>query len=1136
MKHTTRRARANTLTLVSPRQKRNVFLQTPEEQAHFLEIYRAMYTAREIDRVEREYTGRGEAFFHVSGAGHEGLAVLSRFLQPDDYLHCHYRDKALLLARGITTEMFFHSLFCTAGSHSAGRQMSAHMSDPHLNVLSMVGPVGNHALQAAGIAAAIKDDSSAPLVVCSMGDGTSQQGEVLESIAEAVRWQLPLLFIIEDNRYSISTLTKQNTFYSRPDGDAQEFYGIPLLRVRGYNIRQCDRTFRQAVSRVRSQRTPTIVLFECERLSDHTNADDQRIYRDADEFDCALKQNDPLTWLKSALEENGIEAERFTELHGEVKEHVRAAAQKARSGSTPSVEFSAKRPLQNVKQEYRGGDTSGTLTMLDAIREVLRDRLRTDTRVVLYGEDIEDPKGDVFGLTRSLSTQFPGRVLNSPLSESTIVGTAIGRALAGQRPVAFLQFADFFPLAFNQIISELGSMYWRTNGGWECPVIVMITCGGYRPGLGPFHAQTMESLAAHVPGVDVLMPSTAGDAAGLLQAAFESGRPTLFFYPKSCLNDRLTTTSEDVNQQYVPLGYARVLRTGEDITLVGWGNTVSRCDEAAEILSSIGRSAEVIDLRSLQPWDKTTVINSVKKTRRLLVCQEDNLSCSMASEILATVTEEVSGAIHARRVTRADTFVPCNFENQLEILPSLQRLVTVAANMLNYDVFWEQPIKPPPGIEFITALGTSPSDESVTIQEWHVTPGQIIRHGDLIAVYEADKAAADLHSSIEGTVTKILVEIGQTVRVGSPLIEVKIPETTLILSKPVTKEDPGTPIFTRRATVRVEDAYEAVASRASVPIIGVIGISSSLGSREVSNSDLLSNHPAKTDDDIVRGTGISRRQWVKDGESAVSLAVTAAQRLFERTGTSLRDIDAILCSTGTPQEITPSLACQVLQAIGGDSAQCQAVDINAACSGYLYGLQWAYDYLSSCPKAQVLFITSEVLSPLLDESDFTTSIIFGDAATATLIGGTTSASRFIARLSRPLLSAQGDSGKNLRVPVEGPGQYITMSGSRVFSQGVKKMSEMLARVCAEAKVDLSDLDLIVPHQANQRIMDSIRNRFHLPSEKVFSNIETFGNTSSSSIPLCLEQILYDPARSEQRLGLAAFGGGFTFGACLLDRV
>ena len=302
--------------------------------------------------------------------------------------------------------------------------------------------------------------------------------------------------------------------------------------------------------------------------------------------------------------------------------------------------------------------------------------LAADPRVCLFGEDIEDPKGDVFGVTRGLSTAFPGRVVNSPLSEATIVGASIGRALAGGRPVALLQFADFLPVTLNQIMSELSTMHWRTVGEWNCPVVVLAPCGGYRPGLGPFHSQTMESIAAHMPGIDVFMPSTASDAAGLLNAALKSPRPTLFLYPKVCLNDRNTTASADAERHFVPIGQGAACdarRSSHDHRLGQHGSALrkSRGGDCVEA----GFGVDLIDLRSISPWDREAVVESAGRTRKLLVVHEDNLTCGFGAEVVATVCESLSRRIVARRLTRPDTYMPCNFSNQLELLPSFKRIL-----------------------------------------------------------------------------------------------------------------------------------------------------------------------------------------------------------------------------------------------------------------------------------------------------------------------------------------------------------------------------------------------------------------------------------------------------------------------------
>ncbi len=307
-----------------------------------------------------------------------------------------------------------------------------------------------------------------------------------------------------------------------------------------------------------------------------------------------------------------------------------------------------------------------------------------------WAKTLKIPKGDVFGVTKGLSTKFPARVRNAPLSESTILGTCIGQALTGKRPVAFLQFADFLPLAFNQIACELGKHVLAQRWQWQAPVIVMVACGAYRPGMGPFHAGTHEAIMAHTPGVDVYMPSTAGDAAGLLNAAFQSQRPAIFFYPKALLNDPEQTTPSDVERQFMPIGVARKVRSGRDITFVAWGNTVRICQQAAEALETVGVGCDVLDLRTLSPWDERTVLASAEHTARLIVVHEDNHTCGLGAEVLATVAEKTRVPVAMRRVTRPDTFIPCNFENQIEVLPSFKRVLTTAAELLNLELQWEQ--------------------------------------------------------------------------------------------------------------------------------------------------------------------------------------------------------------------------------------------------------------------------------------------------------------------------------------------------------------------------------------------------------------------------------------------------------------
>jgi 2-oxoisovalerate dehydrogenase E1 component len=765
-------------------------------------LLRWMATARAIDERERVLVSQNLADFQVSGAGHEAAAAVVLSLVPEDYVASHYRDKALLIARGVAPEAFFRQVLARSTCASSGRQLPGIFSAPTQRVLSMGTPVGNHVMHGVGIAAAVKHQQAGPIVVCSVGDGTSQEGEFLEAIAEAVRWQLPVLFLIQNNRYSISTATVGKTFFDLPSGPAEQFYGLPIKRIDGSDPVRASEQFEPIVSTVRDRRTPQLVVLNVERLTNHSNADDQSLYRAAEELAHGRSHCDPLAKLRLYLTEHGASGSELDELDSAVQRDLEQALRQTMREPEPHPVFNAKAPLPQeiaTRTEYRGGPSFPRLTMREAVCGVLRHRLATDSRVFLYGQDIEDPKGDVFGITRGLSASFPGRVVNAPLSESTIVGTAIGRALAGQRPVAFIQFADFLPVAFNQILSELGSMYWRSSGVCQCPVIVMAPCGGYRPGMGPFHAQTMEAFTAHVPGIEVVMPSSAADAAGLLNLAFESPRPTVFLYPKSCLNLSDRATSDDVAKHWALPGKARRLSAGKDLTLVSWGSAVIQCERAVSALSENGFRVDFLDLRSLSPWDEAAVLASSEKTGKLIVVHEDNRTAGFGAEVVATVAERIRRPAQMRRITRPDTYVPYHYGNQLEVLPSFKRILEGCADLLNCDVSWDQPPQDRPGEVTLRAMGTGPADESVEILKIHVSIGDIVSLGQVIAEVETMKSVVEIVSTASGRVIEISAAAGQRIPVGCPLMRLQVDDSQR-LPISITLESPGIPRIIARSS------------------------------------------------------------------------------------------------------------------------------------------------------------------------------------------------------------------------------------------------------------------------------------------------------------------------------------------------
>ena len=1109
-------------------------MQKPDIQL-FLGLYRHMLASRKADAVQEDAAQRGEAFFYVPSSGHEAIAALAPCLTENDWLHCHYRDRALLLARGVTQEKLLRGLLGKTGSSSEGRRMPGFACDRKLKLLSAPTGVGSNVLQAVGVAQAVRNEPDRPVVYCGIGDGGTQEGEFFEGVAEAVRSQLPVLFVIQNNRYALSTPTRGRTFYSLPGGDADEFYGLPVRRADGTDAVDAHRVFGEAVSEIRKTRGPQIVVMDVERLRSHTNADDQTLYRSADEIRDIHEKADPILNLAEKLLAAGVPEAQLKEIEHDINHELDTAFRAARQAPTAETEFSSKKPLQerlvNAGEQRADGDA---FTMIEAMREVLRARLGADRAVYLYGEDIEDPKGDVFGLTRGLSTDFPGQVINAPLSEATIVGAAIGQALAGKKPVACIQFADFMLPAFNQIAAELGAMWWRSNGQWECPVILMAICGAYRPGLGPYHAQTFDATFAHIPGLDVLMPSTAADAAGLLNAAFESGRPTVFLFPKNLINDRSVAAAADAATHLVPVGTARVTRPGKDLTLVSWGSTMPLCERTAEALDTAGASAEVIDLRSLVPWDEEAVLASARKTGRLLVVHEDNHTCGFGAEVIATVAEKAGMPVQMARVTRHDTYIPYLFETQIEVLPSFRTVLGKAAELLGFSLSWQKPVEETEGSVTVNAIGSSPSDKTITVAGLHVEAGQTVAAGQLLASFEADKATMEISTPVAGTVEKLFLAEGDTADVGTPLARITTEETDLI-KKPVTADHPGTPVLERQTVPAAAPAKAADKPAAAQPVF-LSSIATVTGSRKISNEELVQPGAEWDAEDIRKRTGIETRYWIERGEDVVTLAIRAVRELLEREQLEIAEIGALICSTGTPTAMTPSLACRVLRALSPEKGEVlmQAHDVNAACSGYLYALQNAYDILRDDPSKKVVVITAETLSPMIDLDDPKTCVLFGDAATASLLSCEPRSGNISALVNRPVLSAKGVEDSVLYVPNMGGEEKIEMEGLTVFKVAVKKMINMLDDACAARGISVEQLDKIVPHQANERIIEAIRKTIRCPREKMFNHIAKYGNTSSNTIPLALAELMPDMDK-DARIGLTAFGGGFTFGAAVIEK-
>jgi 2-oxoisovalerate dehydrogenase E1 component len=681
---------------------------------------------------------------------------------------------------------------------------------------------------------------------------------------------------------------------------------------------------------------------------------------------------------------------------------------------------------------------------------------------------------------------------------------------------------------------ELASMEWRTCGGWRAPVIVMVACGGYRPGLGPFHSHSFESVMAHVPGIDVALPSSAGDAAGMLNDAFHSERPTLLFYPKALLHDRRCATSPDVATQGAPRGQARLLRSGEALTLVAWGNTVSLCERAADLLAGAGFASDVIDLRWLSPWDHGAVIASARKTGRLVVVHEDNIGAGFGAEVLAAVNESMPREVVCRRVARADAFIPSRFDQQLALLPSYRRVVEAACELLELDVAWEVPTLSQCGEHVVRVFGASPTDHSVEIVELNVEPGEHVDVGQIIACVEADKAAAELASPTAGIVLAVHVKPGDKVAVGLPLLTLRTNDA----ASPCT----GPPADVARIKSRLQARCPAPKNAPATAPPGttgvhLVGLGVARGRLSMDNEELARHFSEvhgfdSTSLGLLERTGIQSQLVADATQDVVSMGVDASSQALHEAGILATDLALVICSTSTARQIVPSTACEVVAALA-PGAVIPAYDLSAACSGYLYALANAWDFLQQRPDAHVLVITSETMRRVIQLDDPAASPVFGDAASATILTGQCDGRPRLARLHRPVLGALGDHGITMRLPLPGTGSPMLMNPGKVFSESVRRMSAMLDQACAQSGLRVADLAMVVPHQANGRVIEALRLRLRLHEACVWNEVRHRGNTSSSAIPMALDTLLRSRIDGGF-VGLCAFGAGLTFGGAVLE--
>src|SRR6202045_515762 len=635
-----------------------------------LRLLEIMLESRHADLREQNLNRQGKGHFHTPGMGHEALAAISIQMNPDDYIVPFYRDRGLVLGRGMTTKQLGLEYFAKRKTGSGGRMMASHYSDIDLHIWSVPTPTGSQLLPACGIAWGIQLDGKKNVVVTTVGDAATRQGDFFEAVCFAKERKLPVLFIVEDNAYGISTPTRKTNPLALGVLEPDEWQ-----QLAGEDVQGIYDAAASAMEKMRAGGGPLFWWVKMERLSSHTSSDDQKLYRSAEEL-AEIEKRDPLKcWKDKLIAEGVLPAEEFAKIDNEIKERVRsefAEAEKAEDPSPNELTLNVTGAMPKIDKEvlppgkYRIGDT---------VNQTLRLGLKEDSRRVIFGEDVEDPKGGVFRLTQKLSTEFPKQVFNSPLAESTILGVACGLAAYGRRPVFELQFIDFIYPGFNQLVTNISHLRWRTFGNWKCPAVIYAPYGAYLPGGSLWHSQANESAIAHYPGLTVIIPSTPEDAAGLLYTAMHAEDPVLFLIPKHMFWAE-RESKEPVRA--VPFGQARKFRDGSDVTLVAWGNTVEKSLEAlAKIDNEV--SVELFDLRSIVPWDKESIAASVHKTGRLVVVQEDTENCSVGQMIITHITsqpdlwsEMVSPPV---LVSKTNVMIGYNPIYEYAALPDVDRIV-----------------------------------------------------------------------------------------------------------------------------------------------------------------------------------------------------------------------------------------------------------------------------------------------------------------------------------------------------------------------------------------------------------------------------------------------------------------------------
>jgi len=655
---------------------------------------RTMMLARRTDDKHLMLLKQGKSFFHIGASGHEAIQVaMGLALRPDhDWAWTYYRDLAMAYMFGHTPRDHFLGAFSKADDPaSGGRQMPCHHGNRRLHIPTQSSPTGTQFLNAVGCALASHLRGTDEVTYVAAGEGTTSQGEFYEAVNWAAREKLPVVFVIQDNGYAISVPASQQGAGGRAGDLFRNHPNLDVVFVDGTDLLQSYNVARAAVDRARRGDGPTLVHASVIRLLAHSSSDDQRKYRSEEEL-LSDAAHDPIDQLSHYLVEHAIVTQQdIDDLRSGVVAEIDDAADWALTQPDPdaatSTDFNLS-PNGWRNLAFEASTPSGErVMMVDAINHAMHEEMARNQRLLIFGEDVADKKGGVFTATKGLSDAFgPRRAFNSPLAEASIVGVALGLAVRGFKPCVEIQFGDYIWPAFMQIRNEVATLRYRSNNGFSCPMVIRVAVGGYIHG-GLYHSQNIEAFFAHIPGLLIAYPSSAADAKGLLKAAIRMDDPVIFCEHKGLYRSSYSASPEPDDDYLVEFGRGKIVRAGGDLTVVTWGATVKDAVNAAKRVSTEhDREVEVIDLRTLVPWDRDLVFESIRRTGRVLVVHEDTGFMGFGAEIASSIASDAFPYLDApvERLAAKDTHIPYSPALENDVLPNEEKIRAAMIAQITY--------------------------------------------------------------------------------------------------------------------------------------------------------------------------------------------------------------------------------------------------------------------------------------------------------------------------------------------------------------------------------------------------------------------------------------------------------------------